>query len=209
MTRLPLLTGLCALALLAGCDATEPSPNPVDDVTSNEAPEIIAPVPAATAVNLSSGTGDAMPALNLAPDGVSVVLDSGSARHATFGMEQALATQIVEASLGNPMEEGDSQDCGAGPLSFASFRGGLTLYFQEAKFAGWDVDGRDGGKFATANGIGIGSTRTALEAAGPLTVEDSSIGIEFVSGEMSGLLSSRAPEGTVTNIWAGVNCIAR
>ena len=203
------VTALCAFALLTACESSEPTPEPSTNVTVEKTPEPAAPANVTTA-NLSAGTTDAMPALNLAPDELTLVLDNGSARHVSFGMAQAAALTMVAASLGNPIEEGQNEECGAGPLGFAAFRGGLSLYFEDGKFAGWDVDGRDGGKFSTANGVGIGSTRKQIEAASPVAlVPDSTIGIEFTIGEMSGLLSARTPEATVTNLWAGTTCIAR
>lgn len=200
---------LVALALLAGCGApSEPDANRSITFQGN-ADELILPSPAPAAANAANAVETAAPALNLAPDGLSVVLPTGAARHVTFGMPRADATRMVAAALGNPIEEGDDQECGAGALSFANFREGLGLYFQDGKFAGWDLDGREGGRFATAAGIGIGATRKQLESAHAITVEDSTLGIEFASGGMSGLLSTREPSGEITNLWAGVTCIAR
>jgi hypothetical protein len=42
-----------------------------------------------------------------------------------------------------------------------------------------------------------------------VTIEDSTLGIEFSAGGMSGLLSMRESSGEITNLWAGVTCIAR
>ena len=200
-----ILSAAAALALLAGC-TNEPANT---TVTSNSVTNIVAaPAPANNTVTAAIAETSG-PALNLAPDELTLVLPDGATRHVSFGMDKATATQMVGAALGSPIEQSALEDCGAGALDFASFREGLSLYFQEGKFAGWDLDGRENGKFATADGIGIGSTRKALEASGPLTVEESSIGHEFTLGEMSGLLSSVAADGKVTNLWAGVSCIAR
>lgn len=200
---------IAALSALAGC-APEPA-NSVshEDIAAN-ATDIVVPAGNAAAVNASAEPGEAAAAaVNLAPDELTLVLAGGSARHVSFGTAKADAVRMIAAALGDPIEQGTSEDCGAGPLDFANFREGLSLYFQEGRFAGWDLDGREGGKFTTANGIGIGSTRKALDEAGPVTVEESSIGHEFMLGEMSGLLDSAGPEGKITNLWAGVNCIAR
>ncbi len=201
----PILWGAAALiALLSSC-TTEPASNAM---VANETANIAAP--AAQAANVADAVVEAAgPALNLAADELTIVLPGGASRHVSFGMGKAAATQMVASALGNPIEQSALEDCGAGALDYASFRDGLSLYFQDGKFAGWDLDGRENGKFATADGIGIGSTRKALEASGQITVEDSSIGHEFMLGEMSGLLSSTGAAGKVTNLWAGVNCIAR
>lgn len=208
MTIKLLPSALAALGLLAGCspEATKPLEN---KATANESEIIVPPAPedganVANAAEEAPGVG-----VNLAPDELTLVLPTGSSRHVSFGTPRAEAVQMVSAALGNPVEQADNQDCGAGTLAYAAFRDGLSLYFQDGKFAGWDLDGRENGKFTTGNGIGIGTTRKALEAAGPVEVSETTIGNEFVVGEMSGLLSSRAPEGKVTNLWAGVTCIAR
>jgi hypothetical protein len=170
--------------------------------------EIIMPQ-ADPGANATANAAAPAPALNLAPDGLTLVLEGGATRQAPFGLPRGTVLPMVAAVLGAPLDEGDNQECGAGPLAFASFAGGLGLYFQNGKFAGWDLDGREGGKFTTGAGIGIGSTLQQLRAAGPVPVADSSLGIEFHAGAISGLLSGRGPTAEVTNLWAGVNCIAR
>lgn len=202
----PILSGAAALALLTGC-TSEPVSNTV--AVSNTATTVTAPA-VANSTATATVVEAAGPALNLASDELTLVLPDGGTRHVTFGMDKAAATKMVGSALGNPIEQSALEDCGAGALDYAAFRDGLSLYFQEGKFAGWDLDGRENGKFATADGIGIGMTRKALEAtAGKITVEESTIGQEFMLGEMSGLLSSAAADGKVTNLWAGVSCIAR
>ena len=205
MTR-GLLAGF-ALALLAGCGPTEEPDANKSIVFHGNADELV--VPKAAPANIANAAEVAEPAVNLAPDGLSLVLPTGATRQVTFGMPRDAATRAIAAALGSPIEEGDDQECGAGALSFASFRGGLGLYFDGGKFVGWDLDGRDGGQFATAAGIGIGSTRKQLESANAIKVEDSTLGVEFGAGDLSGLLSSRDPDGEITNLWAGRRCIAR
>lgn len=205
MTR-GLLAGF-ALALLAGCGPTEEPDANKSIVFHGNADELV--VPKAAPANIANVADIAEPAVNLAPDGLSLVLPTGATRQVTFGMPRDAATRAIAAALGGPVEEGDNQECGAGALSFASFRGGLGLYFDGGKFVGWDLDGRDGGQFATAAGIGIGSTRRQLESANAIKVEDSTLGVEFGAGDLSGLLSSRDPDGEITNLWAGTTCIAR
>ncbi|MEP9357799.1 hypothetical protein [Sphingomonas sp. KR3-1] len=207
MTNKLLPCVLLALGLLAACAPEIKKPVENKSVEANET-EII--VPPAHETNIANASEDAPGvAVNLAPDELTLVLPNGSARHASFGIAKADAVKMLTAALGNPIEEATNQDCGAGALGYAAFRDGLSLYFQDGKFAGWDLDGRENGKFTTGNGIGIGMTRKALEAAGPAEVGETTIGHEFTMGELSGLLSSDAPDGKVTNLWAGVTCIAR
>lgn len=207
MTNKKLPCALLALGMLAAC-APEPDKKVENKVVGNEAAEII--VPPAHETNIAN-TSDVAPGVgvNLAPDELTLVLPNGSSRHVAFGMSRAEATKMIKSALGNPIEEADNQDCGAGSLGYAAFRDGLSLYFQDDKFAGWDLDGRESPKFTTGNGIGIGMTRKALETAGEVEVGESTIGHEFMMGDLSGLLSSDAPDGKITNLWAGVTCIAR
>ncbi|MDT8758655.1 hypothetical protein MZO42_08090 [Sphingomonas psychrotolerans] len=193
--------------LLAGCGGPggEPEANRSVVLLGNDN-ELIVPVP--DGANASNAVETTALAVKLAPDGLAVG-PAGGVREAQFGMARAAVMPIVTGALGDPLEQIDNQECGAGALGVASFRDGLGLYFQGDRFVGWDLDGGDGGRFATAGGIGIGATRKQLEAAGPVTVEDSTLGIEFSAGGMSGLLSARDSGGTVTNLWAGTTCIAR
>lgn len=207
MTIKLLPCALAALGLLGAC-APE-SPKRADNVATGNETEIVVP-PAPEEANVANAADEAAGVgVNLAPDELTLVLPNGSARHVAFGMPRADAVQMISAALGSPVEQADNQDCGAGSLGYAAFRDGLSLYFDDGKFAGWDLDGRENGKFTTANGIGIGTTRKELEAAGPVEVGETTIGNEFTMGELSGLLSSAKPEGEVTNLWAGVTCIAR
>lgn len=207
MTNNKLRCALLALGVLAAC-APEPAKKVENKASGNEAAEIIVPPAHETNIANSSDIAPGV-AVNLAPDELTLVLPNGSARHVAFGMSRAEATRMLKTALGNPIEEADNQDCGAGSLGYAAFRDGLSLYFEGDKFAGWDLDGRDSPKFTTANGIGIGMTRKALEAAGKVEVGETTIGQEFMMGDLSGLLSSGAPDAKVTNLWAGVTCIAR
>lgn len=209
MTNKLLPCAIAALSLLAACAPESPKKPVENQAQSNEAAEIT--VPPAHESNIANAS-DELPGLgvNLAPDELTLVLANGSARHMRFGMARGDAVKMLGAALGSPIEEAENQDCGAGALGYAAFRDGLSLYFQDGKFAGWDLDGRENGKFTTGNGIGIGMTRKALEAAaGNVEVGETTIGNEFMVGELSGLLSSAAPEGKITNLWAGVTCIAR
>lgn len=207
MTIKLLPCAFAALGLLAACspEADKPVAN---KATANET-EIIVPS-APPEVNIANASEEAAGVgLNLAPDELTLMLPNGAARHVAFGTAKAESVKMISAALGSPIEEATNQDCGAGALGYAAFRNGLSLYFQDGKFAGWDLDGRENGKFTTGNGIGIGTTRKQLEAAGSVDVGETSIGNEFMMGGLSGLLSTAAPDGKVTNLWAGVTCIAR
>lgn len=195
---------LAATALaLASCGGPEPAADNLAEANVTE------PVAAPEAPVVNAATPAARPLLNLASDGLSLVdPESGSTRHVEFGTAQYQTTQMIGSALGNFTGQAENPECGAGPLTSFDYPGGLTLFFQEGKFAGWDLDGQGG--YSTANGIAIGTTRTELgESGSEVTVEESSIGHEFAAGELYGLLSDPGATGKVTNLWAGTTCIFR
>jgi hypothetical protein len=207
MTRGSSFAAIAALALLAGCGEQEQQPvNLVTVETSNDANVVVPEVNAAEESVAAANQTVAAPALNLAPDGLSLVSGSGSARHASFGMAQGVAVPMISAALGKPTDTGRNDECGQGPMDTVDFKDGLTLFFQEGKFVGWDLDGRDKPSYATAAGIGIGSTLKQLREAMTVSVEDTSLGHEFASGDLGGLLSAAAPDGKIEHLWAGSTC---
>ncbi|MGQ0559066.1 MAG: hypothetical protein ACT4OE_05700, partial [Sphingosinicella sp.] len=125
-----------------------------------------------------------------------------------FGTPRAAAMAGVARALGNPAEEGENGECGAGPLAFADFQGGLRLYFQNGALVGWEVDETSG--FATASGIEIGMPRRMLGRTAPgLRVDQSTLGTEFDADGIFGLLSGPQQEATISRLWAGTTCAFR
>lgn len=131
-----------------------------------------------------------------------------SARLLSFGMplEQLLA--LLERFRG-PADRGTHGECGPGPLEYAVWADGLTLYFQDGRFAGWALDERAAGAHATVGGLAPGSTRRALETAYEAKIEQTSLGTEFRAGGLYGVLDAPGPNGRVTALWAGVSCVFR
>ncbi len=210
MTRNSLFASLAALTMLAGCGENAPPVN-ITTIEIDNGANVMVPGDnegeSATNAAAVNNAVEAAPALALAPDGVSIVLDSGSTRHANFGMARDVVVPMVSAALGKPTGTGTNSECGQGPMEMVDFKGGLDLEFQDGKFVGWDVDGREKGGYTTMNGIGIGSTLKDLRAAfGEVTVENSSLGDEFSAGDLGGLLTSLKPDATITHLWAGSTC---
>ena len=207
MTKFSPLAGIATLSLLAGCgEQAQPPVNittvEVDNSTNVTVPSGNAAEPApANAVEAKEAV-----ALALAPDGLTVVIEeTGSTRHANFGMDRDVIVPMVSASLGKPTSTGRNEECGQGPMDTVVFEGGLTTFYMDGKFVGWDA-GEKGG-FTTMNGIGIGSTLKELRGAfSGVTVETSSLGEEFAAGDMGGLLTSLKPDAKITAFWAGSTC---
>ena len=66
-------------------------------------------------------------------------VESGDADRVGFGTGQDDAVRTVAAALGDPIETGLNEECGAGPLAYVDYQGGLRLYFQAGEFAGWST----------------------------------------------------------------------
>lgn len=205
---------LLALILLASC-APDPAVPPTQEIRKVESG---LSAPAALATDGSAAPTSARPSTKAAPadpvlavDGEGVRLfdrATGSARVLAFGQPRAFVLGALE-KLRGPAGKGVNQDCGAGPVEYANWADGLSLVFQDGKFAGWGLDGRAAGAIVTASNIGPGSTRAALEDAYTATVEQSTLGTEWRAGAMSGLLDGRVAKARITDMWAGVNCAAR
>ncbi|HEY0022362.1 MAG TPA: hypothetical protein VGB24_05610 [Longimicrobium sp.] len=142
----------------------------------------------------------------LAPDGLT--LGAGAPKRLVFGAPQAGVLADVNAALGEPKEQGNQEECPAGPLYQASYEPGLQVVFQDGAFVGWFA--REGSRFRTAQGIGPGSTVGELKKAYPsTTVEESSLGHEFAAGELYGVVTGPSDTATVEVMFAGTNCIFR
>ncbi len=134
---------------------------------------------------------------------------NGSARPIAFGAREADVLASLEGVRG-PAEKGTNQDCGAGPVQYASWPDGLSIVFQNGRFVGWGLNRRASGALATASGVGPGMTRQALAALfDAVTFQDTSLGVEFAAGDIFGLLDGAGPKAKITDMWAGVSCVAR
>lgn len=128
-----------------------------------------------------------------------------------FGANSLDTVEAVSAVAGDLYDQDESDECGAGPMEFAHW-GPIMLTFQNGEFVGWELrDGAQDAGMGLTNGATIGSTRQELEAAigAPVTVEESTLGNEFVSGGISGLLDADTPDARVTALWAGIDCAMR
>lgn len=197
---------LLILATLAACAPDAPAV-PEDGT---------APAPAAPA---EAAAPAAAPVLTVEAEGLRLFDPaSGSARPLPFGTGPAQAMAAL-ASRG-AAETGTNADCGAGPLAYARWPDGLTLWFQDERFAGWALNPRPDtaprpdsaspsappSGVSTASGLTIGSTRADLDSAYAATVTQSTLGTEFAAGELYGLLDGEGSGARVIALWAGVSC---
>ena len=190
---------IIAAAALAAC-----SQSPADA----PAPESAAPTAAPAAVSGAASSAPS-PALAVEAEGLRLFDPaSGAARPIPFGTARAQVMTALAAR--GAAETGTNGECGAGPLDFATWADGLTLWFQDGVLAGWALNGAAdvaaGGAASTAAGIAPGSSRAELESAYAVTVEQTSLGTEFAAGELFGLIEGDRPEARVSAMWAGVSC---
>ena len=203
------------LATAAGCNspASEVTPLPPASGTSQGSTEqprqaSVASVPATAR---SEPPASPPPRLALDPYGLRWFLPpNGAARPLAFGTTQADLLLSLEGVRGEAAE-GTNQSCGAGPVHFAKWKDGLSLVFQKGRFVGWGLNGRSKGQITTVDGIGIGTTRAQLDdAIGPrLEVRQTSLGTEFSAGQYHGLFDGTGAKARITDLWAGVSCVAR
>jgi hypothetical protein len=130
-----------------------------------------------------------------------------------FAAGQAEAEAALTRALGAPLRKGDNPECGAGPIAFTDFAGGLTAHFQDGRLVGWNWHlARDGdlpgsGTVKLAGDVQLGSARTAVQAApGYAPVEGSTLGEEFALGEQIG---GFVEGDKVAMLYAGTQCFFR
>ncbi len=150
--------------------------------------------------------------LALDPKGLQLVnASTGSTRTLSFGMKEAEVMSFLTNLRGKPRDRGVNQECGAGPLGYATWSDGLTVRFNQGRFVGWSVDGRSKGanKLTMISGIGTGSTRIQLEKVYVVKINQTSLGTEFSNNGFGGLLSGTKRSDRVTNLWSGTTCLFR
>lgn len=132
-----------------------------------------------------------------------------SASPIPFGRPKADVLNLFERLRG-PAVKGTNQDCGAGPVEYATWPDGLSLVFQNDRFVGWGLDGRAAGVLSTASGVSPGSSRAQIEAAyAYIRVFKSTLGTEFEAGGFAGVLDGPRATSRIINMWGGTSCVAR
>lgn len=155
--------------------------------------------------------------LALTSEGLQLVHEeTGKTTDLPYGMPEEELLPIVNTVLEMNTEGVElNSECGAGPLRIATWKNGLGVLFQmseagdEWQFVGWSVDNRspDASNLTTMSGIGIGSTRVAMEEVYVVEVSKSSLGYEFTTpSELYGIFDGSGKNAKITNMWSGVSC---
>ena len=206
MSMIRIAAAAAALLLAAACKpaaATAPE--------ANEAPA--APAVAANAAEANVAVAEpvaAKPMVAIDGEGLRLVAaGSGSTRAIPFGTPQAEVLATLTALRGAPAI-GGNDECGAGPMTMADWKDGLSLNFQEGKFVGWSIDKHGPTTLSTMDGLFVGATKADLLAGGgTVKIFESTIGTEFTVGEIGGLLDGPGSAANVTDLWAGTTCMFR
>jgi hypothetical protein len=188
---------LTAVAALVGCDRSiEPAAEPA-------VPTEVA-APATTPAAPVQATGG----LAIEGEGLRIFDAEGAARALPFGTPQETVIAAVTATTGGVApEQSTNAECGQGPVQQAAYANGLQLLFQGEEFRGWFLS--EAG-LTTVDGIGVGATRAALNAARTVEIQtDSTLGIEFTAGDIMGFLTAADASGTVESLYAGETCFFR
>ncbi len=194
MRKLTIGAGLLLLSL-AACDSA-PAGN--ESVANSAAPaNVSASAPAATPA----------PAAPVVLEGAGLRIPGASPpRTLGFDMAEGETIEALTKALGRPpTQQGENEECGGGAMKFAEWKGELTAWFLDGRFAGWD----NKGGLKTLEGIGVGSSRAEVATLPGFEVEESTLGTEFRAGGLSGVLGSKAPNAKVTHIWGGATCVFR
>jgi hypothetical protein len=189
--------GLALAAATAACSHAAPAPQPA--------------VPPAAAAPAGEPDDLIVGNLRLSSDGLAAGMPGlHTSRSFRFGMSKAEIVAVVAQTRSWETKSEANGECGAGPMEFVRF-GTLTLNIQNGLFVGWSLDGpRAAEPIEEEYGLGIGAGRADLNPMdGDVRIETTTLGVEFDSGGIHGLLSSNAPDATVTHLWAGTNCHAR
>jgi hypothetical protein len=195
----------CAFAvLLLGCQSERPA---ADGVTV--AGDTVAEAELSVDSAIDSVPRAARALLALSGDGLMLVnSESGSTRPVSFGTDAATAIAMLSAAVGEVVERGTNEECGAGPVEYLSFGNGLQIVVQKDQFLGWTVRPR-ADTLRTMSNVGLGTTRAELESVYAAQIAPSTLGMEFMAGGLQGILESGAASARITDLWAGLACVAR
>ena len=184
------LVALAGALVLAGCDSGD-VPSPAERQQGKGAQ-------AQVAANVVELRGDGLTA---------------GAEAFYFAAGQVEVEKALAKTLGAALRTGDNTECGAGPITFTDFAGGLTAHFQQGRLVGWnwhlaqDGDAPATGVVKLPGDVQVGSARSMVEGApgfGP--VNGSTLGEEFALGStLGGFIKGDA----VGMLYAGTQCFFR
>lgn len=150
------------------------------------------------------------PRFILDAEGFTVRTADARARFA-FGSRQAAVMRAAAVASGSDGTLSLNDECGAGPMQFAAFRG-LSLGFQDGKFVGWVA--AEGSNVVTVDGVRLGTLLADLSPErGVVPVADTTLDgeVEYsvADGSTLGGFVSEGAEPRLTSLYAGMTCFFR
>ena len=119
-----------------------------------------------------------------------------------FGRAQVGVIDTVSRLLGEgPDTIGTNTECGAGPVTSASWPDGLTLNFQDGQFVGW---GNADPELAVAGGFRADQSRLEMPQ---VSFQVTTLGTEFARSDIFGILTE--DDASIRLLWAGTTCFFR
>ena len=119
-----------------------------------------------------------------------------------FGRAQTGVIETVSRLLDEgPDSITTNAECGAGPVTSASWGDGLTLNFQNGQFVGWVNADPD---LAVAGGFRAGQSRLDMPQT---SFQITTLGTEFSRSNINGILTDG--DAAIRLLWAGTTCFFR
>ena len=122
-----------------------------------------------------------------------------------YAAGQREVTMALEQALGEAGQEATNEECGVGPMTFVSFKQGLTVNFQKGSLVGWSQSDTDE-KVSVVGELEVGLDRlSTAQVDGFTTISNGSMGEEFSVGRIGGFIEGDA----VAILYAGKQCFFR
>ena len=138
------------------------------------------------------------PAGGVTPDSAGLQ-PGGTDLRIDFGRAQAGVIETVSRLVGSqPADVTLIEECGAGPVTAAYWRNGLTANFLNGDFVGWTV---------TEPGLPVAGGLSVGMAPPPVQVAETTLGREFEQNGVWALIGEDSTDITV--LWSGISCFFR
>ncbi|QFT78140.1 aspartate-semialdehyde dehydrogenase [Erythrobacter sp. THAF29] len=123
-----------------------------------------------------------------------------------FAAGQNEVEAAVARALGKASDSGTNEECGAGPIDYSTFPGGLTVNFKNGSLVGW-FWGDEAANIELAGDIAIGAPRAEIEAEeGFAMIDGSTLGEEFSLGDKIGGFFEN---DRLSMLYSGTQCFFR
>ncbi len=131
-----------------------------------------------------------------------------------FAAGKSEVESAIARVLGEATGRSSNAECGAGPIDFTEFPGGLTVHFQQGRMVGWnwrapqDGDAKPKGTIRLVTGdVAAGAPRSIAEQTpGFARITQNTLGEEFSLGPSVGGFFQG---DTVAMLYAGTQCFFR